>query len=446
MKKITQKRLSELFLYDPFSGYFTRKCGVKGSAAGSLVGTILPNGSRAITVDGVSYRAHRLACLYVLGYLPDSSVSITHLDGDKDNNAISNLGLLSRVKDLAGGALTPERLKSVLSYDTATGVFTRLNTTFGAVTGSEAGHLESNGYIRITVDGQPYLAHRLAFLYMTGSFPASDVDHIDRNRSNNAWANLREVSKRMNQRNMSPRSGSSSGITGVSYSKTRGLWVSHIKLPTGSKYLGGFGTKGAAAHARLVAERQYGWPAGTSAEEYLLAHGFLRDGMFRHKLIGLCGQACSGKTSVLEHMKSELGGTVIKFADQIYKALPGEKNRAFMCEYGDLAKKYYSDSVFRDKFTESVMFSDSPVIICDDIRTPPEAAVAKQLGFTLISVECPDAVREARSEALGLEWLPGHNSENQVVEAAKLADYVIVNSSTIDHLKAITKDILGRIQ
>lgn len=52
-----------------------------------------------------------------------------------------------------------------------------------------------DGYIVIDLseDGYGcYFAHDLAFLHMTGEWPKSPVIHLDGNKSNNAWANLRE--------------------------------------------------------------------------------------------------------------------------------------------------------------------------------------------------------------------------------------------------------------
>lgn len=46
------------------------------------------------------------------------------------------------------------------------------------------------------------MAHRLAFLYMTGSYPTFEVDHFDRNKSNNAFDNLKDVTHKDNMKNV----------------------------------------------------------------------------------------------------------------------------------------------------------------------------------------------------------------------------------------------------
>lgn len=100
-------------------------------------------------------------------------------------------------------------LREFLNYDPETGVFTWARDCgrrkAGAVTGC---HDKANNYVRISFIGKLYWAHRLAFLHMTGRWP-EEVDHIDRNGTNNAWGNLREADRSGNQANR--RSSSSLG-------------------------------------------------------------------------------------------------------------------------------------------------------------------------------------------------------------------------------------------
>jgi HNH endonuclease len=90
--------------------------------------------------------------------------------------------------------LTAERLREMLSYNPATGIFTRLIATSGSVhIGDIAGTFNSKGYRQIRVDRHQYLASRLAHLFMTGAFPKDQMDHINRVRSDDRWCNLRAV-------------------------------------------------------------------------------------------------------------------------------------------------------------------------------------------------------------------------------------------------------------
>lgn len=103
--------------------------------------------------------------------------------------------------------LTQKELREALSYDPLTGVFVWVKPSKHAahLAGAVAGRTLDSGYVSIRFKGKDHKAHRLAFLYMTGRFPSKTVDHIDRNRSNNRWDNLRDVSMSANHRNRGGR-------------------------------------------------------------------------------------------------------------------------------------------------------------------------------------------------------------------------------------------------
>lgn len=112
--------------------------------------------------------------------------------------------------------LTPERLREVLHYDPEAGVWTwRVRSGGKSTIGSPAGYRDTHGYIKISVDNRRYYAHRLAFLYVAGSWPADQVDHIDRDRANCRWANLRECDRTANARNTGARRRNKLGVKGV---------------------------------------------------------------------------------------------------------------------------------------------------------------------------------------------------------------------------------------
>ena len=93
-------------------------------------------------------------------------------------------------------------LKSLMSYDPKTGVFTRIKSGGGMRAGDACGHKEDRGYTRIAVGGKLYRAHRLAWLYMTGIMPVGVIDHIDGDPNNDAFSNLRSVDQKTNVQNI----------------------------------------------------------------------------------------------------------------------------------------------------------------------------------------------------------------------------------------------------
>lgn len=173
--------------------------------------------------------------------------------------------------------LTQERLKELLHYDPETGVFIWNKSGFGFKKDKITNCLHKNsGYIVIRVNNKLYKAHRLAFLYMEGYLPENEVDHIDRNRSNNKWNNLREVSRSCNVRNSNVPKNNKSSIKGVYYDNNLKKYRSRIVIKNKSISLGCFISLLDAAKARWQAEVKYNFPncnTTSSAYNYLKEHG-----------------------------------------------------------------------------------------------------------------------------------------------------------------------------
>jgi hypothetical protein len=90
--------------------------------------------------------------------------------------------------------ITAEELRARLRYDPETGEFSRPD-------GGSVGCLNPEGYVAIRVARKQYRAHRLAWLYVTGSWPKNEIDHINRVRHDNRIANLRDVTRLENNDN-----------------------------------------------------------------------------------------------------------------------------------------------------------------------------------------------------------------------------------------------------
>jgi hypothetical protein len=148
--------------------------------------------------------------------------------------------------------LTQELLKTRLFYDAETGLFTWACNYGKARSGSVAGYVaEANTtcYLKIGLLGKEYKAHRLAFFWMTGEWPTSQVDHINRNSLDNRWSNLRDATPNVNLCNTRLFKHNTSGYRGVSFNRACNRWQAHFKWQHKSHYLGLFATPEEAACA-----------------------------------------------------------------------------------------------------------------------------------------------------------------------------------------------------
>jgi HNH endonuclease len=153
--------------------------------------------------------------------------------------------------------LSCDRLRELLVYEPTTGVFTnRVTRHHRAKTGEVSGTVNANGYVDMSIDGKRYLAHRLAWLYMTGEWPKQLIDHEDGNRANNVWKNLRDESRLINQQNYRRATkASGSGLLGAFRVGKR--FKSSIRAEGRVINLGCFDTAIEAHEAYVAAKRIY---------------------------------------------------------------------------------------------------------------------------------------------------------------------------------------------
>ena len=122
-------------------------------------------------------------------------------------------------------SLTQSRLKELVNYDSSTGIFTSKVRRGKIHPGDEIGTNGYHGYIIIKIDYEPYRAHRLAVLYMTGEWPDGVIDHINRDKADNRWENIRVCTKAENNRNRELAKNNTSGSKGVVFDKRFGKWL-----------------------------------------------------------------------------------------------------------------------------------------------------------------------------------------------------------------------------
>lgn len=143
-------------------------------------------------------------------------------------------------------------LKKRLQYDPETGIFTWLASNNQVAEGGAAGTPDTSGHVQIKIAGRAYLAHRLAWLYVTGEWPEHQVDHRNRKPADNRWANLRAATQSENQRNKT--GWAASGHRGVYWNRNNEKWQASIRVGGRNKSLGYYADKTDAVAARLRGE------------------------------------------------------------------------------------------------------------------------------------------------------------------------------------------------
>lgn len=156
--------------------------------------------------------------------------------------------------------MTPsfDQVADLLSYCPATGLL-----TWKVSRPSYAGHVRpgaragtnSHGYIKVTVCQKQIPGHRVAWLLQTGSWPPKgmDIDHINGDRADNRWCNLRIATRSQNNMNKS-------GVQGVymrAYRSGNTKW--HARITVGGRVilLGHFDAEADAVAARQAAEIEH---------------------------------------------------------------------------------------------------------------------------------------------------------------------------------------------
>ena len=150
--------------------------------------------------------------------------------------------------------LTHDDVAALLSYDPETGALTWKVSRGTVKAGDVAGRGNGHGYRQIGVKGRSYLAHRLAFLLMTGKWPTLFVDHLNGQRDDNRWSNLREASNEINQQNITQaQKNSATGLLGVV--PFRGRFKAQITANGQNRHLGTYDSA-EVAHAVYVAAKR----------------------------------------------------------------------------------------------------------------------------------------------------------------------------------------------
>lgn len=167
--------------------------------------------------------------------------------------------------------ISPEFVKRALDYDPKTGKLTwkvRPESDFttrrgykifkSLFEGEEAFTcVGPNGYLCGRMKGVTLLAHRVAYVIMTGEWPPEQVDHQNGDRTDNRWSNLRAATQSLNSRNSAMPKRNTSGRIGVGFDKSRNRWFAQGRVDGVQFNLGRFDSKQEAIAARVRFEREH---------------------------------------------------------------------------------------------------------------------------------------------------------------------------------------------
>lgn len=137
-------------------------------------------------------------------------------------------------------AISHSRVIELVSYDPESGRFIWVKTGRHTKAGAEAGSMSSNGYRRVNLERIEFLAHRLAWFWMTKEWPKAEIDHINGDKADNRWVNLREANRSQNKANTRSWLNSASGMKGVHRHPGTRKWRASIQVNGKTLHLGYF--------------------------------------------------------------------------------------------------------------------------------------------------------------------------------------------------------------
>lgn len=148
-----------------------------------------------------------------------------------------------------------QTLREYLRYDPEEGAFFWIKRSSDKTkVGQRAGRPRSGGgYWLVTVLGETYYVHRLAWAFFYGEWPELQIDHRNGVKGDNRIANLRQASGTMNAANVGAKRDNTSGCKNVHWCNTKQRWVAKIKKDGKTHHVGHYTNFDAAVEAVAVA-------------------------------------------------------------------------------------------------------------------------------------------------------------------------------------------------
>lgn len=156
--------------------------------------------------------------------------------------------------------LSVDHVRNCLSYEPETGILrwkwrAEVAPYVNARTAGKEAGTSAAEYRTIGLYGHSYAAHRLAWVIVTGGWPNNMIDHVDGNKHNNRWNNIREADMSKNLMNRGVFRKTKSGIKGVN-EKRPGQWRAQICGNKRRIHIGTYHSREEARDAWLAAARE----------------------------------------------------------------------------------------------------------------------------------------------------------------------------------------------
>jgi len=158
------------------------------------------------------------------------------------------------IKDV--GTISAEKLRELLDYNPLTGEFKWRRQGKGRPWHRRAGSINNKGYWVIVISGRLYMAHRLAWLYVYGEWPAELIDHVKQDRRNTSIAALRQATHSQNRFNAKNNKNNTSSIPGVRFDTNTDSWCAQLFVDGSYKLNKHFASCDDAIAARMQAEAE----------------------------------------------------------------------------------------------------------------------------------------------------------------------------------------------
>lgn len=157
------------------------------------------------------------------------------------------------------GKLPPiQVLKEHFDYNPETGELRwkkKTHARHSIKVGDIAGSKRNDGYIKVTLNGKGYMAHRICWALHYGEDPYPYlIDHKRGIEEGNKADNLRKATDSENMLNARRRCSNTSGHRGVYYITAEKKWGARIEINGAHLWLGRYKCKEDAINARLKAE------------------------------------------------------------------------------------------------------------------------------------------------------------------------------------------------